>query len=544
MSIALMAVVLMVFVAIGIFGVGALVRRSRSDGGRDDVAVGADVVTYLLLAASVMVLVFAISSLGRTAFPNDPFLFEPERRVAFALAAIAVSAPISIVLWGRQRKLRKRGAGVGGWTLYLTLMELVFGIALVVALSQTLRSLLTGFGTYFWTDVVVYLAVFIFHEYAVRDTPLPRQAYEIPRTVGAAIGFFPLVWGTIGVLYEGLDSIYSAMAGTTTFGPGVLESVALLLTGLPLWWYRWVHRWSDDHGPARRAWAILVAVASMIAMIGAAIVLVWNVLTFVFGLTSDRAADHFRFLPQAISFALVGFAAWHHHRGVLGRERTDSVRFYDYLLAAIGLVGLIVMVTILATAVFTSAFLVSEQMEMIVLVTLAGLAALGLWYLYYWNRGQASPRDEEAAATPRRLYLLVMGIITAVASAVTLIWFLVMVFQAVLGVGEVSESAVTVVTTFLASGLAAWHLLRTYTLDRRLFDDGVDITPFDVTVVTSHPGVLATRFPKQARMRVVYREDDLGPIDDEMADAIVAAVDNRSAMVWVDESGFRVAHLR
>src|SRR5690606_20894766 len=144
MSIALMAVVPMVFVAIGIFGVRALVSRSRSDGGRDDVAVGADVVAYLLLAASVMVLAFASSSLGRTAFPNDPFLFEPERRVAFALAAIAVSAPISIVLWGRQRKLRKRGAGVGGWTLYLTLMELVFGIALVVALSQTLRSLLTG----------------------------------------------------------------------------------------------------------------------------------------------------------------------------------------------------------------------------------------------------------------------------------------------------------------------------------------------------------------------------------------------------------------
>src|SRR5690606_8100834 len=198
-----------------------------------------------------------------------------------------------------------------------------------------------------------------------------------------------------------------------------LESVALLLTGLPLWWYRWVHRWSDDHGPARRAWAILVAVASMIAMIGAAIVLVWNVLTFVFGLTSDRAADHFRFLPQAISFAVVGCSSWHNHRDVIAQERTEIAPLYDYLHEAIRLVGLIVMVTILATAVFTSAFLVSEQMEMIVMVTLAGLAALGLWYLYYWNRRQASPREEEAAATQRRLYLLVTMIFTAVDSSVT-----------------------------------------------------------------------------------------------------------------------------
>src|SRR5690606_5478183 len=146
--------------------------------------------------------------------------------------------------------------------------------------------------------------------------------------------------------------------------------------------------------------------------------------------------------------------------------------------------------------------------------------------------------------TPRRLYLLVMGIITAVASAVTLIWFLVMVFQAVLGVGEVSESAVPVVTTFLASGLAAWHLLRTYTLDRRLVDDAADIPPVDGTDVSSHPGVLAPRFPQHARMGVGSRKDDVGPIDGEVADAIVAAVDTRSAMVWLDESGFRVAHLR
>jgi hypothetical protein len=51
-------------------------------------------------------------------------------------------------------------------------------------------------------------------------------------------------------------------------------------------------------------------------------------------------------------------------------------------------------------------------------------------------------------------------------------------------------------------------------------------------------------FPEQARTRVLYREDDAGIVDDEMAAAIVAAVANRSSLVWVDEAGFRVAPAR
>ena len=59
-----------------------------------------------------------------------------------------------------------------------------------------------------------------------------------------------------------------------------------------------------------------------------------------------------------------------------------------------------------------------------------------------------------------------------------------------------------------------------------------------------HVRLLAGMFPKVARTSVVYRGDDVGVIDDAMAEEIVAAVGNRSSIVWVDEDGFRVGPAR
>jgi hypothetical protein len=51
-------------------------------------------------------------------------------------------------------------------------------------------------------------------------------------------------------------------------------------------------------------------------------------------------------------------------------------------------------------------------------------------------------------------------------------------------------------------------------------------------------------FPKEATVRVLYRADDSGIIDEEMAAAIVGEVDGRSSLVWVDGDGFRVTPTR
>jgi hypothetical protein len=67
------------------------------------------------------------------------------------------------------------------------------------------------------------------------------------------------------------------------------------------------------------------------------------------------------------------------------------------------------------------------------------------------------------------------------------------------------------------------------------------VTPFPVTVICAHPGPIATRFPKQARLTVIHRADGIGNIDEDRADEIVAAVGHQPSLVWVDDDGFRVA---
>jgi hypothetical protein len=530
-------------VALIVVGAMALARRSRGPAGGDTVALGADIVTYLLMAVAVIVAVMSVANLARAAFPGTSFVFEPERQVASALAAIAVSAPIAIVLWIRQRKRRLQDAGTGGWVLYLTIVELFFTISLAIALYRTLAALILSSGTAPVTDLIVYLGAVLFHEWAVRDTPAPAAGYELPRTVGAAIGLVPLLIGIGSLIFEGLIALYEMLGGTPAFGFGVLESLVWILTGLPIWWYRWVWRWRDGHGPARRAWAIFVAAASMTVMVGALVTIVGQTLVFFF--TDTRpAGSHFSFVPLTLTLLLLGLATWQHHRTVLGIDRTDTVRFYEYALAAVGVIGMIGSVTALAAIVFGPRDFLGSDPEAVIQTGTAALGSFALWYVF-WSRAGAVDRPVEAPTTPRRLYLLVLGVIAAVVSAVALISVLVFVFQAILGVETLSEATVPVTALFLTSGAAAWHLLRTYAKDRALFDEEHgEIAPFEVVVVSSHPGMLAARLPREAKVRVIYRKDDQGVIDDEMADAIVESVGARPSIVWVDDTGFRVAPLR
>jgi hypothetical protein len=136
-----------------------------------------------------------------------------------------------------------------------------------------------------------------------------------------------------------------------------------------------------------------------------------------------------------------------------------------------------------------------------------------------------------------------MAIVTGLTAAGALIGTLVVLFQRLLGSSS-GDTLVVQGSLFVYAGLATWHLLRTNAADKELIVSEEVITPFAVTVICSHPGMLAARFPKEAKLRVVYRGDDVGVISDEMADEIVATVGHTSSIVWVDDGGFRIAPAR
>jgi hypothetical protein len=171
--------------------------------------------------------------------------------------------------------------------------------------------------------------------------------------------------------------------------------------------------------------------------------------------------------------------------------------------------------------------------------------ASGWVWLHFWRKVQAaSPREEEARTVPRRVYLVGMAIVLGLTAAGSLIAVLVIVFRSVLGEVEATAGSLRLpVTLTVVSGLATWHLISQIRDDRAGIAT-VPVKPFTVTVVCSHAGNLWEMFPREAKVRVLYRDDATGVIDEEMASEIVSAVDATSSLVWVDEDGFRVARAR
>jgi hypothetical protein len=279
---------------------------------------------------------------------------------------------------------------------------------------------------------------------------------------------------------------------------------------------------------------------SLVTALGGLVALAIDVFTYL--LPESRAAGvHFEALPLQLAITATGALIWAHHRRLLGTERTEPVRVYGYVLAAIGLGTMVGTATGLVRTVVEPRALTEPSGEMALSLGIVLLVGTLLWRRF-WAQATAAPVELEVGSLSRRLYLLGMGVVTGLTSAGALINVLVVLFRRLLGAGN--GSLVTPVALFVFSGLAAWHLLRTNAADRELVGSVEVVTPFEVTVICSHPGVLATRFPEQATLTVLYRDDDAGIIGEVMADEIVAAVANRSSLVWVDEDGFRVAPLR
>jgi hypothetical protein len=500
-----------------------------------------DVIAYLLLALAMGVAGFAIADLAGTAFPGDRFVFDPADELATSLAAIVVSAPFAIFFWRRQARRRLAHPGAVGWPLYLSLMELVFLSAFVVNAVQFLDGLFTGGSTSTWTGAAVFGGIVVFHEIAAHGSPPRSDAGQLPRVLGSAIGWVTAAIGLVGTLGLGLfNQLYQAMAEGVV-SPEWSPWAAMAVVGVPVWAYKWVRPWPDDAGTPRMTWATLVSIGSLLSAVGFATSIGVQSLEYLLS-EGEPAGQHFDLLPFFLAASLVGFASWAWHRRVIGGERTNAVRAYEYAVSAIGLMAATGLAVLLTVTAVEGRRLVGGDLSDVVSIALTLVVALFLWRYFEgrWRKGQP---EVEAVSWPRRIHNLGLGVIFGLVAAGSLITTLFILLRRVLDGGE-DGSLLTPAATLVYTGLVTWYLLAAYVRDRRYAEDEEVVTPFDVTIVTSHPGSIAERFPKQAALTVIHRGDDEGAIDDDMADRIVAEVANRPSVVWVDRDGFRIAPKR
>jgi hypothetical protein len=529
LMIGLAIIPLLVLLAI-VMVVVIVVQRSMKKGA--DKGGGADIISYLVLALAMGINGFALVQLANTAFPGDRFVFDPAQDVATALAGLVVATPFVVYFWRRQAARRVTYPTSAGWTVYLALMQLVFLSAFVVSAVLLLDGWLGGDSNGAWVPTVVFGGLVVFHEIAARRTPPRSDAGELARVIGAAIGLVTAAVGLAGTL----DAVFSLPFQDISreFSPWP----AMVVVGAPIWGYHWFRKWDQEAGMPRAIWTVVVSIGSFVAVVGAGTALIALVLQYVLG-DVPPAGQHFDDAPAALAVLVTFLAIWVVHRRGLGSERTNQVRAYEYALAGVGLVTAEIGAVMLTILAFDRSQIVGGGSGDVIGLTTSLVAGLVVW-LIYSRRWVGGDPGAEATAWPRRVYNLGLGVVFGLVAAGGLITCLFILLQRIIGDGDESSLLIPL-PIFIYSALAAWYLLAAHARDRVNVDRDEVVTPFPVTVICAHPGPIATRFPKQARLTVIHRADGIGNIDEDRADEIVAAVGHQPSLVWVDDDGFRVA---
>lgn len=512
--------------------------KDKSDSSPSD---GNDVVAYLVMALAMIVTGFALARLAESAFPSTSIVLDPARDLAASLPALIVAAPFVVFFWRRQAKRREIYPHSVGWGVYLALIELVFGIAFVTTAVIFLNGVF-GDETVMWTSVVVYGGIVLFHELAAHRTPPATDAGELYRVIGAAIGLITMTVGLVMTLGLGvLTTLQDAIAPDPLLEVQWQPWVAMLLVGAPIWVYRWFQPWRDEAGLPRNTWLVVATVGSFVmTVVGGTGALVLIAEDLFAG--EDFGGRFPQFLPIFIALFIVGGALFLVHRRRMGTERTNLVRSYESAVAASSLITAIVAGVALVNISFSQDTIVGNDTSDVIEAGFILVSAVTVWI---WAHSRANKGDAavEATAWPRRLYLLGMGAVAGITSAISLIITLVVLVRRTID-GVEGGSLLVPSTLFVISGLAAWYLLALYFKGQQYLAAKETVAPFDVTIVCAHPGTVSTLLPEQARVRVIHRGDGIGVITEDLAAEIVERVGHESTLVWVDDEGVRVAPAR
>lgn len=539
-------IIALVFLLVVIAGVGLLISRLWNRHPDQPEQEGVDILPYLILAISVGVATFSLARLARAGLAGDRLAGENTNEIAAALAGLVVAAPISFFLWRRQARRRKLHPRLPGWPVYLGAIEAVFLTAFFNSVNQVAEGTWgSPGGPNPWTNLVVYGGVVAFHWLAALREPPTGDALELPRLVGSGVSLIALSVGLSVVLQWLLEQAYGTVLetslGQSLEGNAVAGPLGLLIVGAPIWAWRWLPAWEEEPTVLRSVYLAAVSILALTAALGAAVAIV--AMWVGFALTTTVEADrYFESLPFSLSILLVALAIWIHHRRRMGETRNRGVIGYGYTMSALGLGTLVGAGTALVASVWDEPLAEDPTQRGLITLGLTVIVAGAVWR-YFWRASQRH-RVEEVRSIQRRVYLIGMAFILGLTAAGALIAVLVVAFQTLLGDSAQSTTSLpTTITLTVLAGIATWHL---FTVIRA--DGPKSVTPagapFSVTVVCSHPGPLATAFPKEARLRVHYRTDGLGVIDDAMAAQIVEAVAGQPSYVWVDEQGFRTAPIK
>ncbi|MDP1548058.1 MAG: DUF5671 domain-containing protein [Anaerolineales bacterium] len=527
---------------------------------------------YAVSIISIEVVMWGIISLLRSMF-NARQVVDSASTLAQALSLILVGVPIFLIHWLWAQRVsagddEEKTASLRAIFLYGILLgtlipvvqntlALINRIFLASANLYTYRAIVGGTQT--WMDNLIALVINLLiaayfwnilkEEWrTLTETENYADIRRLYRFVWALYGLLMVVYGA----QQALDYAFTLSTGTVLGMIGretVVNAIALLVIGSPIWFFSWRILQDGLADPAERDSYLRLGILYLLSLGGVIIVLtaggnlIYMLLRFAFG-DGKSFTDFLQDIGGPISIGVPFAVIWAYYGSWLGRQfsfdenitrRAGKQRLYFYILSFLGLAATFFAIASLLSVVVD---LVTEKSYLFDAPVSSALAALAvglpLW-LMTWRPMQAQALEEGSVGDHARrsvirktyLYLaLFVAVIGGMASAGGLIFTLI---NAALGgsTGDFANSVLnTLQTLALFVVLLLYHLsalrrdgaARADVLEEKQAHFRVLVFDHDGQFGESVKAMFAKRAPK-VQLTVVNASVQIA--DDVKADAIV-----------------------
>ena len=540
-GLALFPVVLVVVIAAVVY---AIVQRTRRPDalGQVDPGIGTvrriyfHLVSFVALMMAANGLVQIVQYLLESLFGGE-VLSPSQNRLAVGASLAIVGLPLWLVHWLiMQRHVGKlvveRSSLVRKFYLYVVLAVSVGlpAAALIDILGWTFRS--ESFSGYTWGALIVWVPVWIFHWRleSAEGQPTP-ETLSIRRLYLYLVSLATLAMVALGggrvihiILLDGYEALVSVPvlvpAGTGLWRESMRAALALSLVGGLVWWAHWHYFAVKDTGSTLRQvylyiFAVLGGMVTVLVSLG---IMVYALLAWLLGATSEEAATHFRIITGGVASLIVGGVLWLYHWTLVRREAEVSSyelqgarRSYDYILSALGLGALVVAIGMVAHTTLTLLVESSDKLltgrdlwpePLAIAITLC-VIGLPVWG-YHWRSAQRRVSAQGAAETTapaRRIFIFAVlgaGALAFLGAGSALLFFL---LRDLLGdgvSGETIRDARPTIDVMVATGIFLPYHWLVYRHDRKARPDTTAPerrrrAKKDVTVIVNQSGAVFVR---------------------------------------------------
>ena len=436
---------------------------------------------YAVLYGLLVVVAAGLSGLIGRLLDREVMIAGYEAELARDLSFLVVGGPLLAGLaWWSHRRLVDDPAEARslGWSLFSGIAAVTALLVAAPALEELLRWVVglegwsgTAAGSALVWGVVWGLAWWL----DLRLTP--REHARLHLLVGSGIGLVLAATGLAGVL-SGSLRLLLGLDGGEVLASGcspLLRGLVTFAVGTPIWLVYWVRTTSlRDRDSLWVAYVLLAgAGGGLVTAVVSGSTLIYTLLVWVVGDPgAGTAGEHFDGASGAAAGVVVGTLVWWYHQAVLREggttERTELRRLYQHLMAGIGLVaaavGLVLVVAALVEAATTVGLVVDEPINTL----LAALTALGVggvvWRRHWYLIGQAQQLapEAEAASLVRRIYLVVLFGVGAVAAVIALIVAAYLFFQDIVegtaGLETLRRTRFALGVLLTTAAVAVYHL--------------------------------------------------------------------------------------